>query len=137
LANGPVEFTDYVQAVRARIMTEQLAVQKRQIADLERTRSRQELRSVTRDLLDIQADIEVVLALEGKDHSEWTEEDSRAAHTVCARLHLVGILILEEMVPEDLFAKAWVLQRSEMPCDTETVHQSNQERTRLPILECL
>ena len=88
-------------------MTEQLSVQKKQIAELERTRSLQELRSVIKDLLDIRSAVEAVLALEGKDFGTWTDEDIQAAHTVCARFSLIGILILEKMVPEELFAKAW------------------------------
>jgi hypothetical protein len=96
----------FVQRQRARIMSEQLETQKKQIAELERTRSLQELRSFVKELLDIRTALETVLTLEGKDASTWSHEETQAAHTVCARFHLIGILILEKMVPEDLFAKA-------------------------------
>ena len=38
---------------------------------------------------------------------DWEDKDREAAIKVCARFHLVGILMLEGMIPEDLFAKAW------------------------------
>lgn len=56
-----------VQTRRARIMFEQLKVQKTQIAGLERTRSLQELRGVIYGLEDIRGAIETVLALEGNE----------------------------------------------------------------------
>ena len=96
-----------VQSRRARIMKEQLATQRAQIADLERTRSLQEMRILIRDLLDIRKSIETVLALEGKNLSEWTEGQREAAFTVSGRFSLLGILVLERLVPEDVFAKAW------------------------------
>jgi len=107
LATALVAATLYVGWRQAKAMELQLAITREQVADLQETRSRQQLYEVLASLVDIRADIERVISLDGKALRAWTEEERRSAYTVCAKLHLVGILVVEKLVPERLFSFAW------------------------------
>ena len=48
-----------------------------------------------------------------KKHAEWTEEDRRAAHSVCSSYDFAGLLVKGGLVPEGLFLESW----GESVCD--------------------
>lgn len=99
--------TIYIYWRQAKVMEAQLNITKEQIKDLQGSRSRQQFYEVVTRLLEIKDDIERVLELEGKNLKEWTKNDLASASTVCARFHLVGILVIEDLVPEKLLSSAW------------------------------
>ena len=85
----------------------QAKVMEESFNDLQESRARQQFYEAHKYLDEIRPEIEDVLSLEGKDFSQWSEHDLESAYKVCAHLHLVGILVLENHVPEKLLAHAW------------------------------
>ena len=92
---------------QARIMKKSLRASHLQIADLQETRSRQQLYQVFMLMTDMVDDLERVLSLRNKPHSDWTAEEKSSAFKVCTRFNTVGILVAENMVPVTLLAKGW------------------------------
>lgn len=78
-----------------------------QIADLQETRSRQQLYQVFILLTDMIDDLERVLSLRNKPHANWTAEEKSSAFKVCTRFNIVGILVAENMIRVDLLAEGW------------------------------
>lgn len=102
-----VAVTIYIYWRQVKVMESQLRIVKDQTKDLQDTRDCQLLYEVINSLLKIKDDIERVLALDDKSVDLWTKEEHASASTVCARFHLVGILIIKEFVPASLFSQAW------------------------------
>lgn len=100
IATAFVAVALYVNWRRMRIMEVQLA-------DGQQSRAMQQLYQVINTLLDIRTDVDAVLEIQGTDESTWSDAAKRAAPVVCSRFHLVGILVLNGVVPEILFSQAW------------------------------
>jgi len=88
-------------------MESQLAETRAQIADVQSSRGAQQLYEVMTMLLDIQAHVERVLTLNGRGMQDWTEEETASARMVASKMHLTGLLVLQKIVPEELFSHAW------------------------------
>lgn len=84
-----------------------MRIMEAQLTDEQRSRAMQQLYQVINSLLDIRPEIETVLTLRDKPLSEWAVDERKAAHEVCARFHLVGLLVLEGLIPERIFSHAW------------------------------
>jgi hypothetical protein len=107
IASVMVVITIVVSWRQMKIQNDQLALQNAQLADVQQSRSMQMLLEVIKSLLDIRPEIESVLRLKEKPLVSWTEEERNAALLVCSRFQLVGILVLNGVIPEKLFAQAW------------------------------
>jgi hypothetical protein len=99
--------TYFVYRRQAIAMEAQLRTTREQIDDLRQSRDGQQLYQVITMLLDIRPDIERVLSLRHRPLDQWSEEEKSAAYNVSGRLQLTGLLVLQKVVPEELFAKAW------------------------------
>jgi Flp pilus assembly protein TadB len=85
----------------------QARVMEASFTDLQESRSRQQLYEAHRYLDEIRDEIEHMLSLDKKEFSDWNEKDKAAVYIVCARFHIVGILVLESHFPERLISYAW------------------------------
>lgn len=94
---------------RARTMDAQFQLSARQLSDQQEARSLQQMYQEINQLLNIWDHVETVLSLEGQPFESWKdkEKEFRSAMIICSRFHLVGILVIKEMVPEELIAQAW------------------------------
>ena len=99
--------TFFIYRRQAEAMEAQLKVAREQIKDLQSSRASQQLYQVITSLLDVRDEVETILSLRGKDVSVWSQDELESAHIVSSRLHVVGMLVMEGIVPEELFAKAW------------------------------
>jgi hypothetical protein len=88
------------------LQKKQLDLQTSQIAALERSRSLEQMNLGVNRMID-SGHVEHVLSMKGLDYGDWTKEDRQAAHMVALGFHMIGVSVLEKLISEDTFAKAW------------------------------
>jgi hypothetical protein len=107
LATVFIAATFFVYVRQAKAMEAQLEVTRQSVADLQRATACRQMYEVITSLLDLRSDIESVLKLKDQSFNDWTDSDKESAQRVCSRFHLVGLLMREGMIPEQLFSHAW------------------------------
>ena len=107
VATMAIVLTFFVYRGQLHAMQSQSLLLEQQMTDLQRSRSRQQLYDVVKYLLSDRLQFEKVISLAGKPLSEWAVDEREAAFVVCSTFHLVGALVQEEVVPDNLFCKLW------------------------------
>jgi len=102
-----VAYTLFVYVRQTRAMEQHLQIQQDHIEDIQDSRAELQFYQVIRSLLDMRPYIERVLSSCNKPMHSWSDEDREAAIQVCGQFHFVGVLVYEQLIPEDLLAKSW------------------------------
>ena len=85
----------------------QLLAMKQNVEELQESRRRQQLYQALSFLIEMRPNIQHIFSLENKPFSAWEANDIDHAEFVCTRFNLVGVLVIENMLPVDILAKTW------------------------------